>query len=103
MTGGPGDDTFPFRFFDPQSGHDQSFTTVTDFGAAHDTFAFDAIGVGQDSAGANFIDHGDGTSGGSAQSFFSGAAADAHGESVVGDKGFDPPTASEPFRRGLRF
>jgi hypothetical protein len=61
---------------------------VTDFGAAHDTFAFDAIGIGQDSAGANFIDHGDGTSGGAAQSFFSGAAADAHGESVVGDQRF---------------
>jgi Ca2+-binding RTX toxin-like protein len=90
LTGGAGDDTFLFRFHDPKAGSIQGYSNVTDFDPSHDTFAFDAAGLGRDGVGANFVDNGNGTSGGAVTTFFSGAAADAHGESVVvvTDQGF---------------
>ncbi|KGM34341.1 hypothetical protein P409_10815 [Inquilinus limosus MP06] len=83
LTGGAGDDTFLFRFHDPKFGSIQGFTTVTDFDAAHDKFAFDAKGIGTDGAGANFVNHASGGSGSAVDTFYSGAASGANGEHVV--------------------
>ncbi len=84
-TGGAGMDMFLFKFANPQTplaaGTGAAFTAITDFKAAEDTLVFDAMGVGTDAAGANFMDKsGDG---GMVDSFFSGAAAMAMGQSVV--------------------
>jgi Ca2+-binding RTX toxin-like protein len=88
-SGGKAADTFHFRWSDPSvelaAGTGRAFTKITDFDAKRDGFQFDVAGVGSDSNGANFIDGGagDGTAGGQASSFFSGAAANANGEAVV--------------------
>ena len=89
MSGGSGSDTFLFRWQDPMvplaAMTGRAFTTITDFNAGSDGLRFDVSGVGSDRADANFVDGaaGDGTAGGTASSFFSGAAADSNGESVV--------------------
>lgn len=96
MSGGGGSDTFAFRFSDPMialaAGTGRSFTAIRDFSTRKDTLTFDVAGVGQDNAGANFVDGGgeDGTPGGSASSFFRGDASGANGEAVVviTDQGF---------------
>jgi putative nodulation protein len=84
-TGGAGMDSFMFKFNNPQTplaaGTGPAFTAITDFSAADDRLLFDAMGVGMDAAGANFIDKSGG--GGTVDSFFSGAAAGAMGQSVV--------------------
>lgn len=88
-SGGKAADTFHFRWSDPSvelaAGTGSAFTKITDFDAGRDQFQFDVAGVGRDSNGANFLDGGadDGTAGGQASSFFSGAAANANGEAVV--------------------
>lgn len=88
-SGGKAADTFHFRWSDPSvelaAGTGRAFTKITDFDAKRDGFQFDVAGVGRDSAGANFVDGGagDGTTGGQASSFFSGAADVANGEAVV--------------------
>ena len=97
VSGGKAADTFHFRWSDPSvelaAGTGRAFTKITDFDAKRDGFQFDVAGVGRDSAGANFVDGGagDGTAGGRASSFFSGAAADANGEAVVvlSDRSFE--------------
>ena len=89
MSGGKGADTFHFRWSDPSvelaAGTGRAFTKITDFNANQDGFQFDAAGVGRTTNGANFVDGGagDGTAGGIASSFFSGAASNSNGESVV--------------------
>jgi Ca2+-binding RTX toxin-like protein len=91
-TGGSGMDSFLFKFNNPQTplaaGTGPAFTAITDFNTADDTLMFDAVGVGFDSAGANFIDKSNG--GGQPDSFFSGDAAMASGQSVMvlTDQGF---------------
>lgn len=89
VSGGKAADTFHLRWSDPSvelaAGTNRAFTKITDFDANRDRFQFDVAGVGRDSNGANFFDGGagDGTAGGQASSFFSGAAANSNGESVV--------------------
>jgi Ca2+-binding RTX toxin-like protein len=89
MTGGKGADTFHFRWSDPMvdlaAGTGRAFTRITDFDAGRDGFQFDAAGVGRTTNGANFVDGGagDGTAGGAAASFFSGAASGSNGEAVM--------------------
>jgi hypothetical protein len=86
VRGGSGADTFAFRFNDPQSpaaaGTAPAFATLVDFNPGEDVLLFDAAGLGEDAAGANFID-GSGGAGGQVASFFSGAAAESDGEGVM--------------------
>ena len=67
------------------AGTGRAFTKITDFDTNRDKFQFDALGVGRDTTDANFIDGGaeDGTAGGAAGTFYSGAAAGAAGQAVV--------------------
>lgn len=89
LTGNNGADTFAFKFQDPMvalaAGTGRAFASITDFDPEHDTLTFDVPGLGSDAVGANFIDGGDedGTPGGSASSFFKGAAAGSNGEAVM--------------------
>ena len=93
-TSGSGMDTFGFRFSNPMTplaaGTGAAFASITDFAAASDTLAFDMAGLGSDAAGANFADGSGGVAGGSASSFYSGAASGSNGERVVvlTDQGF---------------
>jgi Ca2+-binding RTX toxin-like protein len=86
VTGGSGADRFVFRFADPQSpaaaGTAPAFASITDFNAGEDSFLFDAVGLGNDAVGANFID-GSGGLGGQVASFYSGDAAGSNGEGVM--------------------
>ncbi|WP_404295635.1 hypothetical protein ACD578_29865 (plasmid) [Microvirga sp. RSM25] len=62
-----------------------------DFDSAHDTFFFDAVGLGGDADGANFINHSSGkTSHLAVDTFYSGAASGANGEhvTVITDRSF---------------
>lgn len=87
LTGGSGADSFMLKFVKPVAPPAAGATTPTspgfaaigDFNAAEDTLVFDAMGVGEDAAGAGFT----AAAAGAAGSFHSGAAADADGESVV--------------------
>jgi hypothetical protein len=87
LTGGSGNDTFTFKFSAPvtplAAGTGPAFTEITDFRDGDNRLAFDVPGLGKNSVGASFIDNGNGTAGSATMSFFSGAAADAQGESVV--------------------
>lgn len=87
VTGGSGQDTFLFRFNTPQTplaaGTGAAFATITDFRAADDTIAFAARGLEFSGAGAGFRNNGAPGTGGQVLEFFSGAAADARGESVM--------------------
>jgi Ca2+-binding RTX toxin-like protein len=88
MNGGGGYDTFAFKWSDPSSGiaaTPRGFTTIADFVAQDDVLTFDVAGVGGSARGANFVDGGagDGTAGGAASSFYSGAAAGSNGEAVM--------------------
>lgn len=89
LTGGAGADTFAFKFTDPMvaaaAGTARAFASLTDFDAAQDRLTFDAAGVRGDQAGAGFVDGGagDGTPGGIAATFYSGAAAGSAGQAVV--------------------
>ncbi|TDH59255.1 calcium-binding protein [Dankookia rubra] len=86
LTGGAGQDAFIFRYMAPVSpaaaGTAPAFASLTDFSAAEDRLVFDAAGLGEDAAGADFLD-GSGGAGGQVASFFSGAAADSAGEGVM--------------------
>lgn len=87
LTGGGGKDTFLFKWQDPMVGlalgTGRAFATITDFNPEKDKFVFDVAGLGKDSAGANFLDGGDGTVRGAASSFFKGDAAETDGEAVM--------------------
>ena len=91
---GSGSDTLAFKWQDPMIalsvGTGRSFATLTDFKPEEDRFVFDVAGLGNDAAGAKFIDGGNGTVGGKAASFFKGDTEDSNGESVMilTDKGF---------------
>ena len=89
QTGGAGADRFTFKWRDPLDGEGQAFATLTDFNASQDKLQFDVAGVGSDVNGANFA-NGGGPNGGTAASFFKGAAANSHGQSVMvlTDQGF---------------
>jgi Ca2+-binding RTX toxin-like protein len=85
VTGGAGNDSFLFKFNNPQTplaaGTGPAFATIVDFDPDKDTLMFDAVGVGMDANGANFIDGSGG--GGQPLTFFSGAAAMTNGEAVM--------------------
>ncbi|NKC34350.1 calcium-binding protein [Falsiroseomonas selenitidurans] len=85
VSGGAGADRFAFRFNNPQSpaaaGTAPAFAAIEDFSAAQDSFLFDAMGVGNDAAGANFLDGSGG--GGQVSSFYQGAAAGSAGQGVM--------------------
>jgi Ca2+-binding RTX toxin-like protein len=87
LTGGDGRDSFYFKWQDPMialaAGTGRAFANITDFDPRADRLLFDAAGIGADAAGANFLDGGDGTVGGRAASFFTGAAADSNGQAVM--------------------
>jgi Ca2+-binding RTX toxin-like protein len=86
FTGGEGRDAFFFRWQDPMvalaAGTGRAFTTLTDYDPNTDRLLFDAAGIRNDLAGANFI-NGGGANGGVAASFFKGAAASSNGEAVM--------------------
>ncbi|WP_349253222.1 hypothetical protein [Bradyrhizobium sp. CB3481] len=54
-----------------------------DFDPAHDTLAFDAVGLDHDGVGANFVNHAALQPGSPVDTFYSGAASVANGEHVV--------------------
>jgi Ca2+-binding RTX toxin-like protein len=87
LTGGADFDTFMFKFNNPMiplaAGTGFAFSAITDFNAAQDTLAFDAAGLGSNANGANFANNASGGPGSAVDTFFSGAAAGANGESVV--------------------
>nr|WP_064251357.1 calcium-binding protein [Rhizobium leguminosarum]OAP88038.1 nodulation protein NodO [Rhizobium leguminosarum] len=92
MTGGKDGDAFVFRFHDPMVGTTHCYTTVKDFEPEHDRFV---LGAARDKGegglfGANFVNHSRGFPGEAVDTFYNGAAADAHGEHVVviTDRGF---------------
>lgn len=84
LLGGEGRDTFVFQSHNSQR---QEFppglSTILDFNAAEDTFAFDVPGLSNDSALANFINHASVQSGYPVDTFYSGKAPGANGEHVV--------------------
>ncbi|MDX8503228.1 calcium-binding protein [Mesorhizobium sp. VK4C] len=89
LTGGTGNDTFVFQFHNPIPGYDPHFgpdpdnTSILDFNPADDTLAFDAVGLGSDGFGANFVNHASSRSGHPVDTFYSGDVAGANGEHVV--------------------
>ncbi|MBY5413524.1 calcium-binding protein [Rhizobium leguminosarum] len=97
LTGGDDGDAFVFRFHDPMVGTTHCYTTVTDFDPKQDRFVMDAGDFGKgDLFGANFINHSKGFPGESVDTFYNGAAANAHGEHVVviTDRGFTSSSAA---------
>lgn len=88
MTGGAGGDEFYFRWNDPltalAAGTGAAFTSITDFNAKKDVLTFDAVGLGEDQPGANFVNgSGDTAVPGQPATFFSGATAASNGEAVM--------------------
>ncbi|MGO7485699.1 calcium-binding protein [Rhizobium ruizarguesonis] len=97
LIGGEDGDAFVFRFHDPMVGSTHCYTSVTDFDPEQDRFVLDAGGFGKgDLPGANFINHSRGFPGEFVDTFYSGAAAGAHGEHVVviTDRGFASGSAA---------
>ncbi|MFW8588888.1 hypothetical protein ACOJBM_40870 [Rhizobium beringeri] len=92
MTGGKDGDAFVFRFHDPMVGTTHCYTTVKDFEPEHDRFVLGAArdkGKGVCLAQISSTTPG-GFPGEAVDTFYNGAAADAHGEHVVviTDRGF---------------
>ncbi|MET3523976.1 calcium-binding protein [Mesorhizobium abyssinicae] len=87
LTGGDGHDTFVFQSHnpvpDPTSSSEPGYANILDFDPTQDTFAFDAVGYYSDGVSASFVNHASSRSGHPVDTFYSGAAADAHGEDVV--------------------
>lgn len=89
LTGGADHDTFVFQFhnpipgYDPKFGPDPDISTILDFDPAQDTLAFDAVGLGSDGFGANFVNHASVASRYPVDTFYSGTASGANGEHVV--------------------
>lgn len=99
LTGAAGNDTFLFQFHNPIPGvlgTASDITTIIDFNAKEDTFAFDAVGLGDDGFGANFVNNAAGPSGSPVSSFYSGPGAGAKGEHVVviTDESFETASAA---------
>ncbi|HEV2900222.1 MAG TPA: calcium-binding protein [Pseudaminobacter sp.] len=99
LTGGEGNDTFLFQFHNPirgAKGTTTDITTIIDFNAKEDTFAFDAVGLGDDGFGANFVNNAAAQSGSPVSSFYSGPVAGAKGEHVVviTDESFETASAA---------
>lgn len=94
LTGGAGKDSFHFKWQDPMialaAGTGRAFATITDFDPDMDRLVFDVPGIGKDANGANFVNGSGSATGGVAESFFKGAAADSDGEAVMilEDQGF---------------
>ncbi|RAZ71758.1 calcium-binding protein [Mesorhizobium atlanticum] len=89
LTGDGGNDTFVFQFhntvpgYDPLYGPNPDNISILDFDPAQDTLAFDAVGLGSDGFGANFVNHASSRAGHSVDTFYSGEATGANGEHVV--------------------
>ncbi|GJD63598.1 hypothetical protein MPEAHAMD_3768 [Methylobacterium frigidaeris] len=100
LTGGSGRDIFEFKFTNPlalvEGGLVPGYTEIIDFNASDDRLNFDAANLGVDQAGANFVNTSSGGPSTRVDSFYSGAAAGAAGESVVvlTDQGFASASAA---------